>query len=283
MPPRKKRKISFYYLNVENNLDAHVALTSTLERILEADVVSRKHDITENKIGFIDMFLYNETTSSFRILFKSAKHSFRPPLIDRITVTERDSPKNFSEGERKLTHIITKSVNGDVILLIEDYLGAVNINQLAYYLNYYGRQFNPPFIFNLTAMAKDNFLEEINSLSRVTGAEIVVDKQILGSQALNFSNRLTSVKHEVVISVKAENRNSIIEFARSIFARVNIGQQQVRRLKVTGRNTSNNEVIINTNFIERSEYVNPLINQDTGEIVSTSIFQEIEVIAHSNF
>lgn len=283
MPTRKRRKISFYYLTVNGSLDSHESLASTLEMITNSDLVSRKEDINENKIGFIDFALYNENLASYRILFKSALHSFRPPLIDRITVTERESPKSLNEGERKQTHIVTKTVNGEVIVLVEEYQGSISINQLATYLNNFGRQLNPPATFGFDGMVKENFLEEIEALERITGAQIVVDKQILGSDALNFSNRLASIKHDVVISVKAENRESISDFARQIFNMINGGQETVRRLRITGRNTNNNEVSINTNIIERSEYVNPLLNEDTGEIISNEIFQEIEAIFHENF
>ena len=52
--------------------------------------------------------------------------------------------------------------------------------------------------FGYETIAKDDFLEEINALSRITCADVFVDKQLLGGDSLNYSERLSSIKHEII-------------------------------------------------------------------------------------
>ena len=135
-----------------------------------------------------------------------------------------------------------------------------------------------PIRFDFETIAKDNFLEEIENLSRVVSADVYVDKQLLGSEVLDYSERTSTVKHEVVVSVKAKNRDTISDFARDVYAKLNSGQNSIQRLRVVGRNNENNVVKLNTDFIERQEYVRPNINQVTGEIRTSDLFNEMESV-----
>jgi len=278
--PRKKRKIVFHYLTLEKgDLEIQDALNQTLEKIDSLNNTERKLNITGSKFGLIDsMNTFNEGTRH-QVIFKSASHSFRPPLLDSVTVNERDSPKRIEEGEILKTHFVTKVINGDIIVILERFLGSISMRQAVEYLNHFANEIEieERIKFGYETIAKDDFLEEINKMTRVTCADVYVDKQLLGSDSLDYSNRLSSVKHEVMISVKAKNRDSISEFANDMFAQFNGGENSVRRLRIIGRNDDNNEVKINTDFIERQEYVMPNIDDSTGEILSEEILQEIEI------
>jgi hypothetical protein len=284
MAKRKKRKIGFHYLILqEGDCSVLEALNQTLDRISELDNTARKRNITGSKFGLINSINYFSDNNRHQIVFKSASHSFRPPLLHSITVDERDSPKRMEEGEIDKTHFVTKAINGDVIVVLENFLGSISMKQAIQYLNHFASGINleESFKFDYETIAKDDFLEEINSMSRITCADVFVDKQLLGSESLDYSERINSVKHEVVISVKAKNRDSISEFAQDIFAQWNGGENSVRRLRIVGRNEDNNIVKINTDFIERQEYVMPHINEDTGEILSEEILQEIEIVLYN--
>ena len=125
---------------------------------------------------------------------------------------------------------------------------------------------------------KDDFLDEIGHLSRVTCADIFVDKQLLGSEALDYSNRINQVKHEIVVTVKAKNNDTIADFARDLYAKFNGGENRIQKIRIVGRNEENNEVVINTDFIERQEYIMPEINEITGELSTAEVFVEMNAV-----
>lgn len=281
--PRKKRKIGFYYLSlIDDNLDLNESFKSVINYISSLDKTERNFNLGNNKFCLLDNVVFYQNDNQTNIIFKNATHSYRPNLIHRQTVDERESPKDIQEGEIEKTHLVTNFVNNDLIILLEKHLYGISISQFIKYLNSYGTQMDEPIRFNFETVVKDNFLEEIDNLSRVTCADIYVDKQMLGGAALNYSNNLNEVKHEVILSVKSKKMKSIADFARDTFAFLNGGNQDIRRIRLVGRNEDNNEVIINTDFIERQEYISPEIDEITGELITLEVFNEMN-IAIQNF
>lgn len=281
--PRKKRKIGFYYLSVNNeDTDILESFNRVIDYINSLDKSARNFSLGNNKFCLLDNVTFYQNKNQTNIIFKSATHNFRPNLIHSETVDERESPKDIQEGEVEKTHIVTNFVNNDLIVLLEKHLHGISINQFIKYINFFGSHIEEPVRFNYETVVKDNFLEEIDNLSRVTCADIYVDKQMLGGEALNYSNHLSEVKHEVVLSVKSKKLESIADFARDAFAFLNGGNQDIKRIRLVGRNEDNNEVIINTDFIERQEFITPEINNVTGELISTEVFNEMN-LAIQNF
>lgn len=278
---RKKRKIGFYYLTVLNDgITAAEAFSIVMNYINEIDRTHRSLNLGSNKFCLLDLFQFYQQDNRSKIIFKSATHSFRPNLIHRETVNERESPKQLQEGEIEKTHIVTKSINGEVVFLMEKHLNGIGINQFIKYLNHFSLQIErqETIIFAYEIMVKDSFLDEIDQLSRVTCADILIDKQLLGSDALDYSNRINQVKHEVTLTVKAKNKDSIVDFARDLYAKFNGGENTIRKIRIIGRNEENNEVIINTDFIERQEFIMPEINEVTGELSTAGVFIEMNAV-----
>jgi hypothetical protein len=274
----KTRKVGFYYLTlVSGEMTIDNALNDTLNYISNLSKIDRNRTFKSPKFGFLDTIDSSNNNSKHKIIFKSASHSFRPPLVHKDTITERESPKSMEEGETQKTHLITKAINGDVIIILEKHQAGLTIQQIKNYLNYFASlvESDTQIKFDFETIAKDNFLEEIENLSRVVSADVYVDKQLLGSEVLDYSERTNTVKHEVIISVKAKNRDNISDFARDVYAKLNSGENAIQRLRVVGRNNENNIVKLNTDFIERQEYVKPTVNQVTGEIRTSDLFNEM--------
>lgn len=281
---RKKRKIGFYYLTISTDqIDKLVAFNEVVSFLNNLPKTDRKFNLGDNKFCLLDSLNSFQNNSRHRITFKSATHSFRPNLIHQQTVNERESPKQLEEGEVEKNHIIIKAINGDLIVVFEKHFDGIGIGHFVKYLNNFNSHVEREdssirFTFGYEIIVKDDFLEEIANLSRVVSAEIYIDKQILGGEALNFSNRTTQIKQEVVVSVKANNKSSISEFATDIYAQFNGGSNRISKIRLVGRNHDNNEVVIKTDFIERQEFINPEMNLETGEISTQDIFTEMEVV-----
>lgn len=279
---KKKRKIGFYYISViGDGFDLHKSYLDTLAHIGNLTGVERRRNIIGNKFGYLDSIKSFDTNTRHQLIFKSATNKFRPPLLDVNTIKERMNPKTIHEGESHKTHLISKMINGDLILIVENYRDGLTIKQIIKYLNSFTENFSNPFYFHVEMIIKDNFLEEVNSMKRVVGAEIYVDKQLLGSESLNYSERINPVKHEVVIAVKAKNMDNIADFARDVYSRFTGGKQEIKRIRLKGKSDDNNLVVINTDRIERQEFVDSEVNQNTGELISDQLFREMNIIMYN--
>ena len=275
----KKRKIGFYNLkfNENNTYTGIEAFDEVVNFIIGRNLVDRRLDLGDNKFCFLDSCTIDQSGNYKKIVFKSAVHKYRPNLIDKDTIAERINPKQIHEGECEKTHITIKITDDELVFLMEKHINGVLVSQFVKYLNYFVRQLGDQDILNVgyEILVKDDFLQEINNLNRVSSAEIIVDKQLLGGNALNFSNRIEEVKHEVKITVKANRLDSIADFARDTFALINGGENQIQKIKIIGRNEDNNEVVLKTDFIEKQEYITTDINDETGEILTEQFFSEM--------
>lgn len=277
---KKKRKIGFYYLTINEGNDLIEAFNNVLDIVGRLPKKERIYELGNDKFCLADSIERQNRNKKYKIVFKSATHSHRPNLIHKDTVSERENPKQIREGEIEKTHIVTKEKNDTIFLILEKHKNGISVSQLVKYLNYFASYVESEnrIHFGFEIVVKENFLEEINKMSRVTTASIIVDKQLLGSEALNYSNRIDKVKHEVVVTVKAKNNDSIEDFAKDIFAKLNRGVRDITKIRIVGRNEENNEVVVNTDFIERQEFINVEINKITGELLTAGVFIEMNSV-----
>ncbi|WES99589.1 hypothetical protein P2W68_08185 [Chryseobacterium arthrosphaerae] len=274
--PTKPKKVGFYYLTSDDRNNFVDSTKAFLNYIMSLNKELRKFEIGNNKFMFLDSFVITNNGRKCKILLKNATHSSRANLLHRDTVEERENPKTIEEGEVVKTHIAMKF--GDQICFVQERVSSgVNVNQFITYLNQFAHQ-NPEnnlIRFGYDTAVKENFLEEVNRLRRVVGAKIIVDKQILGSDALNFNGDIDSIKHDIVINVRAKDRDNIADFVQEAFARINGGNRVVNRIRIEGKDMNNQNVVLNTEFLERQEYINAEYRPGTGELVSDDVFQKM--------
>jgi len=283
-----KRKVGFFYLSFrrnENDLLIEEGLRSVVNYITSLSKTRRKHDINSDRFCFIETTNYDEQNNLLKILFKSANHSYRAPLINRRTVEERDNPKSVEEGERHNTHLVIKFVDGDAIVFLETYQGALKLKQITDYINHFILMYNESHIrnqynfhFGFDIIPRDNFREVLNSMRRVICASVYIEKQHLGSDTLDFSNRINEVQEDIIINVKAKRNMDIASTVDDLFAKFT-GGQAIKKIRVVGKNQNNNETIIDTDFIGKREYVDAQLNEETGEINSMFMFSQLVDLA----
>ena len=287
-----KRKIGFYYLFLKNgNLDLPVwgNLTRLLDFLMIQSRLNRKQDIPGDKIAFLDSYNSDEDGILLKLCFKSAKHSYRAPLIDKNTVEERENPKRIEEGEQMKTHALIKNKDGDAILFLETGGGMLTCNSITEYLNkmlaIYNAQYNNDddkieggFCFNM--IPRDDFREVLQSMTRVSCATIYTDKRILGSEILNFSEPSEELQEEVVLEIKAERKKNIIHHVYDFLDMITRANSNIHRIRVKGKLPNNNESIIDTGFIIKKEYVDVEQDEDTGQFNSRFMFSQLIALSH---
>lgn len=285
-----KRKIGFYFIFFKKGdleLSAWDPIMTVCNYLTTLEKSIRKKDLEGNKFGFISE-VTSEGDDLTSILFKSAKHSYRAPLLDRNTVEERENPKTMDEGEQMKTHIVLKKVDGSPIALIESGNNLMTGKNIIDYLNFGIPIYNSNIedgekldgVFSLEMMPRDDFREVLESMSRVTCANIFIDKNILGSDVLNYTEPSETIQEDVVLQIKANRKKSILDSLYHIVDKYNGNNSNIRRIRVVGRTDNNNETIIDTGFIVKKEFVEVTQNSDTGEFSSVEMFQSIKELSN---
>ena len=284
-----KRKIGFYYLHYRNG-DEVLGVESGLVRLLQyinaQSNRAKKQDISDDRICFLDIFEYNEDSCLLKMLFKSAKHSYRAPLLNRNTVEARENPKTMEEGEQIKTHLLIKFVNGDAIVFLETGRNVLTLKIITDYLNTFISIFNNAHrrdriegTFSFDMIPRDDFREVLDNMERVLCAEVFIDKQVLGNDALNFSDRIEHVQDNIILEIKTERRETIKHTIYDIFSRLTGGQSVIRRIRVKGKTSDTNESIIDTSFINKKEFIDAQQNEDTGEYNTAYMFSQLELLS----
>ena len=266
-----QRKVGFFYLhsvNGEVNLDVQENLLRLLSFIDRLTNTQKKRDITRDKICFLDSYDYNENNHIVKILFKSAIHSYRAPLLNRNTIELRENPKTIEEGEQVKTHLLVKYVNGYAIVFLETGRGLLTLKAIVDYLNIFVLLHNnnndDPICgrFTLDIIPRDDFREVLQNMDRVLLAQVYTDKQILGSDSLNFSDRTENVQEDIL-------------------SKMNGNREDIKRVRIKGKMPNNTDCMIDTDFLIKKEYIEVVQNEETGEYHTVDMFNQLELLSNS--
>ena len=258
--------------------------------IKSKDKMQKFYDLRDKKFCFID-FVYktdiDETDVVYSGVFKSARSDFRPNLINKRTGNERKNPKGISEGDIEKTHFLVKLSKRDneVYLFMEkNFMGVsptVFVNYITRFTNSYLQHIDEKRNFSIqkTDIMMNNFLTEVERLSRTITAEVYFDKKLLGSEALNFSNRTVSLKRDLILTAKASTKESITEFGIDVWNKMQHQDSPISRVRIKGIDENDNAVLLDTSFFCRQEFITAELDADTGEVNSTQLLSRLQKLA----
>ncbi|TYP91351.1 hypothetical protein BC792_12059 [Sphingobacterium allocomposti] len=287
----KNVKISFNTLikrNYGTQIEEPYAEILTIIKYLSSikSKKDRQMDLKENKFMRLERCQYDKTDKNIVVgFFKSAKHTYRPNLLDRDSGEERRSPKRLSEGEAEKTHFAVKTTKDDVFLLLEVNGNGVTIGQVVEYFNRMARAYRKsikqtkPFSLKYYKMGKDDFKDEITKMRRVRLATIYYDKKILGNDYLNFSQRTASIQRNIEITVKAEKsqdiREPLIDIANHFSSKANQTKRTMTKIRIEGKDENGTPTVIDTSFIEKVDSANLSVNPTTGQVETIEAYSNL--------
>lgn len=258
--------------------------------IKSKDKTQKFYELKDKKFCFIDTVnktSLNDNDTVYYGIFKSARSDFRPNLINRKTGTERKNPKEISEGDIEKTHFLVKlsRTDNEVYLFIEkNFMGVspvVFVNYITHftvlYLQHIDKKRN--FTIQRTDIPMNNFLTEVERLSRTVTAEVYFDKKLLGSDALNFSNRTVSLKRDLVLTARASTKESITEVGIDLWNKMQHKDSPISRVRIKGIDENDNAVLLDTSFFCRQEFITVELNAETGEVNSTQLLSRLQNLA----
>ena len=283
-----QRRVSYYSISIENppqDFSYEDFIRTLLNFIGNQALVNRKQDMGDDRFCFLAAKSHDPGQHIARGIFKSAKHSYRAPLINRNTLNERDNPKTMEEGEVFKTHFVMKCCQDEILAVIESAMNLLSVKAIIDYLNLFIRKYDlahpedPTGIqLKYEIVPEDDFAQALANMDRVKAATVYFHKQILGSEALGFSRELDDVQEEVELTLKAKRNQSITQQIVSALGRLNGGQSQITKIRVKG-SIENVESVIDTSVIVKKTYIDVPKNAETGEYESATMLARMGELA----
>jgi hypothetical protein len=283
----KLRKIGFYTIELRKYRSDEtlnpILLKDVIEYILSKEIKERITDGKESKFRLLRSAQFKDKIH--KLLFTSAEYNKRPNLIDRQTAADRESPKKMSEGEDERTHVLLKYGAEEIIVITEERRNGLSITSIVNYLKEYYLEYrkeNPEstlYRITYSIIPKDDFLGELKKLERVRIGDVFIDKQILGSEFLNFSDKITQSQQEIVLSIKAQKGQSIKSMMIEIYNRLNGETSRIKKLRISGNNEDGNPVLLDTDLIKKIEYIEAAYFKTTGELRPSDVFLKLEELS----
>lgn len=214
----------------------------------------------------------------FKLIYKSGKYNHSPNYISRLNGQERLSDKDLDEGECEKTHIVIDTNTSS--LIIESRRSGISAFSIVKYINSFIKDRNLDFNkIKVVKELKEDFLSNIQALDRIQSVELFVEKEIIGSDYLNLIEPTTETQDEVVITIKAQKRKTLIS-SQIIdrFKKIGLQGEKTKRIRVRGRDSDNITVLLDSLNQGKVEQIYVDLNEN-GTVNSNSFFEKaIEVL-----
>ena len=89
------------------------------------------------------------------------------------------------------------------------------------------------------------------------------------------------IKQYMTLTVKAEPKHSIIDAVKEWFRKIGGVNSKIYRIRIKGKNEDNNQVVLNTDGIEKQEYIEVNVDEETGEVQSIELLEQINQILNT--
>jgi hypothetical protein len=238
---------------------------------------SKVLDLPNSKFYFLDTVTKKDDT--YLGVFKSAKYNHKPPLIDKVTVEERDNPKSLTEGESEKTHFALKydSSGNELIIVLESRKSGVSVRNIMYYITTIAKvlTLDIPGITETGTIPVDNFLDAFSTMKRVRLAEAHYTKSSVGTQFSEFANLDENVKDDIVLTTRADYRQNIKNAMNTLVDNFMGQESQIKKIRLYGTDEENNPIMLDSSMTEKREYVSAILNDNTKVVDSSSFLEQL--------
>lgn len=279
--------VKHYVLQNTEREDPYREVPLLLEYIVSLPIKKRFFDLKDDKFCYLDEFKKVQGRDFYLGVMESARSAFRPKLIDKTNGSKRSNPRGLSEGDIERTHFLVGVYPNEVKLFIEYNHSGVRVNSFVNYLKAFVKAYSKKAkldgeysILHLE-IAPVSFMTQLESAVKASSVEMFVDKKILGSNFLRFSERTVAVRRDVVLTVSSKRNEDIKTLAMDFFAAYRDTEKGISRIKVRAKNPDNHDVVIDTQALCMRTVFNVEVNEDTGELNTHQVYQQLKSIAES--
>ena len=286
----QKRKLSYFgidFLSGENHR-FDPALFCDFLAYLDALSTQDKlfNDEKTKKAVAVDQML-NETKSGlhlYKIVFKSCKYKHSPDYMSSRDGSERISDKRLDEGDKELTHMCMRIDGHEAYTIFEERRNGVTIGGVISYFNRHLKDFlhargiTDDFYLWAGVVPPDDFITALSNATRISAADIYVDKAVLGSGYLNLMELDASSQNDLVMTLKTVPRQSLPKRAmQGLFRRISTEGTVVNRIRLYGKDINGMNTMIDSLHQKKVDEVSVNLLQN-GVVDTYSIFAKIEEI-----
>ncbi|HRE40600.1 MAG TPA: hypothetical protein PLG90_04645 [Ignavibacteria bacterium] len=262
-----------------------------LEYFEQLDKVERKSD-SFSRITAIDQM--NSNNKDYFIRFISGEYGIVPPLTEKENLTDRHNPKAMNEFDKYIIHLLIRfKPNNDYAQAVLEnrrnilsYTRVRNYFQdhLKKYIINYENTIDPNDItFCFDPTVTDNFLFELDKLSKATKLYMSVDGNVIEDSFYKFSNENQIINGEITLGLKAK-RGKGRDFKKAIkkiYSDVKT-DQYFHSLKVIGNDDEGGKQIINTENFHKKYYLEYEPNDQDNLITDKAFKYMLYLINGSN-
>ena len=298
----KKRQIQYFELTKkiwrkeEDNIMPFVEVKDLFQFILNKKRLIRIHQLKQSKICLLDSCMPHvkgDNSIVIKGLMKSATQDFCPYLLNSRTGEERPNTRTKQEGDIEKNHFLIKIIDRgdnefDVFVIFEKNGNGIRMNQFVDCLNGYNKLWvqskkeKRSYSINYKIVCGDDFFEMLNNLGRAKIAEVHFDKTLVGSDALDFSNKLVAAKSNVVLTIKAEKDMSLKGFGLDVLQLMQGKKKsKISKIRIYGEDEEKHNVMIDTEFFGKKTEIEAELNSETGEVITHNIYTELEELANA--
>ena len=220
----------------------------------------------------------------FKIVFKSCKYNHSPDYMSSTDGSERPTDKQLYEGDKELTHMCMRIDGNEAFTIFEDRRNGVTMGGVVKYFNKLLHTFlaqegiTDNFYLWASIIPPEDFLTALEAADRVSVAELVVEKKVLGSKYLGLMDVDANSQDDLVITLKSKPRQSLPKRAiKQTFLSLTTEGSKVSRIRLYGKDINKMSVMIDSLKGKRVEEVTVDLTPN-GIVDSYSIFVKIEEV-----
>lgn len=239
----------------------------------------RKMPISDKKfcaldfIETIDPRYFQGRQKCYFGMIKSASFGTKKNLIDSVTNTERENPKQLTEGEKEENYfVLAFKDNSEFEIILQNTHFGITSNHFKNYLDKFINKYlsKQQLEKNFNTMMGDIIIDDPNELiaqlDRIVECKVYMDKEVLGSDFLKLSNRTLQVKKDLIIDVKADTLMNIREFAKDVAASLSTNTN-ISKVWICGKDNEKNEHKFFIERIMKTNHIKVTLDPTTKAIV----------------
>ncbi|MBY0487833.1 MAG: hypothetical protein K2P85_11700 [Flavobacteriaceae bacterium] len=214
-------------------------------------------------------------------MIKSASFGTKKNLIDSVTNTERENPKQLTEGEKEENYfVLAFKDNSEFEIIMQNTHLGITSNHFKNYLDKFiyrylsVKQIEQEFNTEIGDIIIDDPNELIAQLDRIIECKVYMDKEVLGSQFLGLSNRTVQVKKDLIIDVKADTMMNIRDFAKDVATNI-ASNTNISKVWICGKDNDKNEHKFFIERIIKTNHIKVIIDPTTKAIVKDLMKKEM--------
>lgn len=247
-------------------------------RIIADDKTNKAVDIESIKVDT------KQGSEFVKMVFKSCKYNHSPNYMSSLDGTERATDKKLSEGEKEITHMCMRLDLDEAYTIFEERRTGVSMYSV---INFFNKnliqlcQDEKKYVDGMLSFGyipSDKFLDLIEKSQRIVSAELFVDRTLMGSQNLNLLDLDDSSRDDVVITIKAQKRKSLLKnVLKDTFNKLATEESRVNRIRLYAKDKDNFNMYIDTDAMKKVQEINVELKED-GTVDTYSIFSKMEEI-----